>query len=254
MDNSDNIYCNDKNLHQYHRSNTAPSHEMICSFDKLSIKSSSISGSGYGSEAETEISLAEDTINHNQFDENDNTPSQNSIANMTGSLGKGTFSDLLGPSDSELFQVKKELVTNLHVIDDAEQMVTQALQNLQSLWLNIDSKASLPSLTNATQGQHKLIQKLTLISFVIKEMRAEWNAFAGNPLQANKLTSLENSNRLLQEQLESSRVIQSCLESELKYIEKEKSLLNEEIRELTLQIADGRQSLFPNDLQTLPKE
>ena len=46
-------------------------------------------------------------------------------------------------------------------------------------------------------------------------------------------------------------MIQSCLESELKYIEKEKSLLNDEIRELTRQVASFQQnqnSIFRNNV------
>ena len=67
---------------------------------------------------------------------------------------------------------------------------------------------------------------------------------------------MEQSNRLLQEQLDSSRVIQSCLESELKYIEKEKTLLNDEIRELTRQVASLQQNqsfTFRNNLDSPEK-
>ena len=74
-------------------------------------------------------------------------PSQQSLETYT--IEKGTFSDLLGPTDSELFQVKKELISNLHIIEDAETIVTQLLNKLQSLWLNIDDKAALPTLSSA---------------------------------------------------------------------------------------------------------
>lgn len=56
-------------------------------------------------------------------------------------------------------------------------------------------------------------------------------------LDSDKLHELESANRILQEQLENSRVIQKSLDSEVKYLQKEKNLLREEIRELSLKIA-----------------
>lgn len=67
------------------------------------------------------------------------------------------MSDLLGPSESEMFQVKKDLMSNLHIIDTAEQKAGQVLESLQALWLNVDEKATIPKLTSVSTPVNLLL-------------------------------------------------------------------------------------------------
>ena len=69
------------------------------------------------------------------------------------------MSDLLGPSESEMFKVKKDLMTSLNIIDTAEQKANQVLEYLQALWLNVDEKATIPKLTSVSTPVSTLFQR-----------------------------------------------------------------------------------------------